>query len=130
MSGKAVIGIVNNNGKILIGKKRSDSKKFLRGEWHIPGETLEKGETDESALIRGIRDEAGINIKVGRYLGSHTTSTQKEARWYECFSETDKLIPGSDLEEARWVLKDQVLRFCGERAVSLWPQEIIDYFSN
>lgn len=125
----AVVAIVIYNGKILLGKKKSSSKKFLAGEWHVPGESLEKGESDETALIRGVKEEAGIEIKIGKYIGSHITPTsKKEARWYECFAETDKILVGSDLEAACWVEKSEVLEKCSSRATSLWPKEIIEYF--
>jgi len=125
----AVVAIINYQDKVLIGKKKSNSKKFLRGEWHIPGETVKQGEFDEEALVRGMREEIGIEIKVGRYIISHITpSSKKEARWYECFSDTDNVIPGSDLERLKWVLKKDALNFCGNRAIALWPKEIIEYF--
>lgn len=118
-----------SNGKILVGKKRRDSSKFLAGEWHIPGETSEGDETDEATLIRGIKEEAGLDIKVGNYITSHITPTSKrEARWYECFSESDKLVIGSDLEDAKFVERNEVLNICGERVYSFWPKEIIKYF--
>ena len=49
---RALIAIVNFDGKILVGKKKSSSPKFLAGEWHIPVETAEAEETDEEVLIR------------------------------------------------------------------------------
>jgi len=126
----AVSGIVNYNGEILIGKKRGDSPKFLSGEWHIPGETIEGHESDEEALRRCFLQEANLEITVGKYLcSSITPSSKEENRWYECFSETNKVVPGSDLEEIKWVLKKDTINHCGEKAVRLWPQEIKDYFS-
>jgi len=126
---RALVAIVNFNGKILIGKKRSDSLKFLAGEWHIPGETAEADETDEEALIRGIKEEAGINIRVGKYIASHKTPIGESAKWYECFAETDIVKPGSDLEDAMFVPRQEVLNRCSEKAYSRWTREIIDYFS-
>jgi 8-oxo-dGTP pyrophosphatase MutT (NUDIX family) len=129
MKRHAVVAIINIDCKILIGKKRKDSLKFLAGEWHIPGETVEDDETDEAALIRGMREETGLEIKVGRYLGSHITPTsQKEARWYECFALDGELKHGSDLEDINLVEKNQVLRLCSPRATSFWPEEIQNYF--
>ena len=126
---RALVAIVNFNGKILVGKKRKDSSKFLAGEWHIPGETSEANETDEEALIRGIREEAGLQIKVGNYLASHVTPTSKrEARWYECFAQSNKLIIGSDLEDAKFVDRKEVLNICGKKVYSFWPEKIIEYF--
>ena len=128
MEKRAVIAVVNYNGKILLGKKRRDSPKVLAGEWHILGETVEDGETDEEALKRGVMQEANLEITVGRYLGSHITPTNKrEAKWYECFANTYQVKPGSDLEDIQWAYRNEVLDICGLRASS-WPQEIKDYF--
>ena len=127
----AVVAVVNYKGKILLGKKRSDSHKFLAGQWHIPGETIEKGETDEQALKRGIREEAGLEIEVGRYIGKTISPTNKmEVRWHECFAYTDKIEIGSDLENADWFIREDVPDKIGYRAKSLWPPEIMDYFSH
>lgn len=127
---RAVVAVVNYKGKILVGKKRLDSHKFLRGEWHIPGGSVESNEADEAALIREIREEAGIEVKVGKYIASHLTPTsKKEARWYECFSLNNKIIPGDDLEKVKWVPRRDVLNVCGKRVYSFWSKEIIDYFS-
>ena len=59
----AVIAIVNYQDRVLIGKKKLDSPKVLRGEWHIPGEKIENSETDEEALLRGIKEEVGLEIR-------------------------------------------------------------------
>ena len=129
MSSHAVIAIVNFEGKILLGKKKTSSPKFLAGEWHIPGETVEFGESDSEALIRGIKEEANISVKVGRYVGSSITPTSKKlANWYECFAETDKFIAGSDLEEIKWVSRKDVLDLISPRVSENWPMKILDYF--
>lgn len=125
----AVVGIVNYKGKILLGKKRSDSSKKLAGRWHLPGERVESGETDKEALIRGIREEAGIEIKVGRYIDFSIVPTNYSiASWYECFAETDKVNYASDLEDIAWVEKEKVPDFCANEAVSRWPNKVRRYF--
>jgi len=126
----AVVGIINNEGKILIGKKRSDSTKFLSGKWHIPGGSVEEGERYEEALIREIREETGLEISVGRYIGSHKTPTsRREARCYECFYVSGELRAGDDLEEGIWVPRNQVLTSCDIEATQLWSKEVRDYFN-
>ena len=97
--------------------------------WHIPGETVEEGESDERALIRGMKEETGLDIKVCRYICSSITPTsRKDARWYECSSETDNAKPRSDLEELKWVPKKEVLSLCRNEN-GLLPPEIFHYFS-
>ena len=129
MVNHAVVAVVNYEGKLLVGKKRKDSLKFLAGEWHIPGETVENSESDEEALKRGMREEAGLDIRVGRYLGKHITPTsQKEALWYECFADTSQVTCGSDLEDIKWIPCNEVLSHFSSRVTDLWSAEIKNYF--
>lgn len=128
MAESAVVAVVNYEGRVMLGKKHSDSRKFLAGEWHVPGETVRDGESDEDALHRGVREEAGILIEVGRYIGEHTTPTGRQARWYECFAHTDRVSVGEELEAIKWVPKESVLVACGERVNSFWSEEIKIYF--
>lgn len=128
MAREAVAVIVKWNDKILVVKKNEGSEGFLSGKWHIPGETLEEGEDDITGLLRGIREEAGIKIAVIKYLSSSMTPRGTIVRWYECISLTTDIIAGSDVSEAKWVLRDEVKNICDNEAISLWPKEIKRYF--
>ena len=122
----AVVALVEHEGKILLGKKRRDSEGYFAGKWHIPGETMEDGETDEEALIRGMREEAGIEIRVGRYLAQHISPKGTLVRWYECIPQTYDISNGSDLEAIAWTPKKEVPSIC--KTSHLWPDEIKRYF--
>jgi len=123
-----VVGILNYRGQILVGKKRSDSEKFLAGLWHIPGETIEFGEDNPEALRRGFREEAGIEICVGRYIDKHTSDDRVDVRWYECFYRSGELRAGSDLADIKFVDRSKVIESCDDRAVELWPEGVLRYF--
>ena len=125
---RAVAAIVENNDRILMGKKRRDSSGTLSGEWHFPGETIEGGETDQEAIIRGLQEEAGVEIKIVGFIGSHLTPKGTLVNWYLCRSDSTDLIVGSDLEEVCWVAKDEVLKLIGEIAKSRWPEEVRKIF--
>lgn len=125
---KAVVALVNYNGNILLGKKLDGAEGFLSGRWHIPGETLEKGETDEEGLLRGIMEEAGIEIGILKYLASHRTPKNTLVKWYECEALTYDIRAGSDLSEVRWVPKSRVIEMCNDGAKTLWPKQIQEYF--
>ena len=127
---EAVTGIVNYGNKVLIGKKDPDREGFLKGKWHIPGETLEEGEDDKSALVRGIREEAGIEVVVRKFLASHKTPTHTEVRWYECFALSYNIRPSTDLVEVKWVPKKECINYCDKEAVAVWPQEILKYLNS
>lgn len=125
---KAVVAVVPYEGMILVGKKKADSEGMMAGQWHIPGETLIGDETDEAGLIRGILEEASIQVKPGRYLGTHYSPKGTRVNWYECKPETTDIVAGSDLDEVKWVPFGEVMEVCDNDAIALWPQAILSYF--
>lgn len=59
----SVAGLVTNGeGKILL------VKSPLRG-WEYPGGLIEPGETFQEALHREIREEAGVEVEIERFVG-------------------------------------------------------------
>ena len=55
-------GIVVQKGKILITRRKLDG--LLGGLWEFPGGKLQKGEDAQSACIREIREETGLDVHV------------------------------------------------------------------
>mgnify|MGYP003534198861 CR=1 FL=1 len=127
---KAVVAVIIHENKVLVGKKKEDGISFLSGKWHIPGETLELEETDYQALVRGIQEEAGIVVKPGKYLATHTTPKHTEVKWFECEPETIDIVAGSDTPEVKWVPLGELFELCGESVTTLWPKIIIEYFDD
>lgn len=72
MSGTRVIdvtaGLVFRDGKLLI--TRRPDHTHLGGLWEFPGGKLEQGETFETALIRELDEELGIDVEVGELVES------------------------------------------------------------
>ena len=59
----SVAGLVcNNNGEILL-------INSPRRGWEYPGGMVEPGETFQDALIREIREEAGIEVEITGFIG-------------------------------------------------------------
>jgi len=125
---KAVVAVIRHEGKVLLGKKKKGGKSVVAGKWHIPGEKLEPGETDEQALIRGMMEEASIEVKPGKHLGSRQISEIFTTNWYECTPLSTDIVAGSDLEEIAWIPFEKVLDICEKEITSLWPQEVLKYF--
>jgi mutator protein MutT len=55
-------GIIFNGNRVLLAKRNQEPGK---GQWSLPGGMVELGETLEEALVREIREEAGIGIRIG-----------------------------------------------------------------
>ena len=41
-----------------------------KGLWSIPGGRIEPGESDEQAVLREVREETGLEVSCGRFLGT------------------------------------------------------------
>jgi 8-oxo-dGTP pyrophosphatase MutT (NUDIX family) len=59
------IGIVHRDGKTLLLHRRGDLA-LHPGLWGLPGGGLEKGEDLDDALVREVREETGLPVRVGR----------------------------------------------------------------
>src|SRR5437764_13078675 len=54
-------GVVIEDGRALLIRRGSEP---LRGEWSIPGGSLELGETLEEGVARELLEETGLEVKV------------------------------------------------------------------
>ena len=61
-----VAGIIINQNKILIGKRKD--KDIGGGKWEFPGGKIKIGETNSEALERELYEELGISTKIGKEL--------------------------------------------------------------
>ena len=54
-------GVIIDRGRTLLIRRGGEP---LRGEWSIPGGTLELGETLEEGVARELLEETGVNVRV------------------------------------------------------------------
>ena len=54
-------GVVIENGRALLIRRGSEP---LRGQWSIPGGTLELGESLENGVIRELKEETGLTVRI------------------------------------------------------------------
>jgi 8-oxo-dGTP diphosphatase len=92
--------LLSSEGRVLLGI-RSD----LRG-WELPGGTLEPGESAEQALLREIREETGLEVRVERHVGDYVRRGFRPhtAKVYRC-SPCGGLLhssPGSEVLALDW----------------------------
>lgn len=58
--------IFNDKGEVLL-QRRGDCNM-----WGFPGGALELGETPEMAAVREIKEETGLDVEVGQFIGFYT----------------------------------------------------------
>lgn len=56
------------DNKILLIKR---STKVFRGYWALPGGKVETGETVEEAVVREVREETGLKVKIMKKIGDY-----------------------------------------------------------
>ena len=54
-------GVIIEDGRTLLIRRSSEP---LRGEWSIPGGTLELGESLQAGVARELREETGLDVRV------------------------------------------------------------------
>jgi A/G-specific adenine glycosylase len=60
------VGVILKSGRLLITQRRADG--LLGGLWEFPGGKLHPGESAAAACRREIREEVGLEVRVGRHL--------------------------------------------------------------
>lgn len=61
-----VAGVLERDGKILMCRRRADQPHPLK--WEFPGGKIEAGESPQTALVRELREELGIESDAGEEL--------------------------------------------------------------
>jgi mutator protein MutT len=109
---KPVVGVgavIVHEGKILLEKRKNAPGK---GKWSIPGGLVELGESTEQAVIREVKEEAGLDVEEPRLVDvvDDVSLDEKGAVKYH-FVIVDYVInvmrgvpkAASDADELEWV---------------------------
>ncbi|HEX7863252.1 MAG TPA: 8-oxo-dGTP diphosphatase MutT [Verrucomicrobiae bacterium] len=78
-------GLVFRNGQLLITQRRPGD--HLGGLWEFPGGKVEPNETFEHCLARELREELGIDVRVGAQVDEITHSYPEKTvrlRFFRC----------------------------------------------
>lgn len=107
---------VDGEEKVLM-PKRADTKKFLPGKYEIPGGHIEYSEDIRVGLIREVKEELGVEVRLGdpfavftytnEVKGSHSIEVVYFA---QLLSEPDSiLIDQNDHSTFGWFTEDQAV---------------------
>lgn len=102
----AAKGIVEYEGKLLI-VKRAEDDEVDGGAWELPGGKIDFGEEPEAALIREIREEAGVGVTVGgiMYASSFLSDPARQViiLAYRCTADGEAVTLSFEHSDYRWV---------------------------
>lgn len=103
--------ICNEDNKILIAQR--NLKKSQGGLWEFPGGKIEQGETKEQAIIREIKEEMNLDIKVEKYLAEKTFEYPEKV--INLIALKCRIISGkimlNEHEDVKWINKDEFKQF-------------------
>jgi 8-oxo-dGTP diphosphatase len=102
--------VLDDEGRILLARRAVEPDA---GQWDVPGGFLEEGEDPVKGLRREIREEAGVEIELGHFVGafSDTYGEPPEGRhvlnlvWWARIEEGEPHA-SDDVAELRWFPKD------------------------
>ena len=117
-------GVVIEDGRALLIRRGSEP---LRGQWSIPGGTLEIGESLEAGVARELREEPGLEVRVVDLIevfdriyiqerdGGGGTPERPKYHYviidYLCERISGKACAGSDVTDVVYAREDELERF-------------------
>ncbi len=115
-------GVIIDNGRALLIRRGSEP---LRGQWSIPGGTLELGETLQEGTARELHEETGLEVRILELIevfdriysdnGSTGTSTPPRFHFvivdYLCERIGGEARAGSDVTEVAFASEDELPKF-------------------
>jgi 8-oxo-dGTP diphosphatase len=102
--------VVRSDGRVLVIRRGRPPR---RGEWTLPGGHVEAGESLAGAVVRELREETGLAVRVLGlvevfHLLTETHSYAIHEHLCAPLDEAAPLVPGDDAEGARWVDDDEL----------------------
>jgi 8-oxo-dGTP diphosphatase len=100
---RVTAGVLRRNGRILIARRTAPPS--LAGLWEFPGGKVEAGETPRECLARELREELGLQVRVGKLLHRHRHTSPRgriELYFFEV-SEADSALHLRDHDAVAWV---------------------------
>jgi NAD+ diphosphatase len=104
----AVQGLVERDGRLLLARRAIDPG---RGMWDIPGGILDEGEHPEDGLRRELREETGLDVEPGAFLGAWLDPYDGRTilgLTYEAVAPRGEPVAADDVAELQWFAPDEL----------------------
>jgi 8-oxo-dGTP diphosphatase len=110
--------VKDSEGKVLLVKHVPERRGFWQGKWICPGGKLELGETITEGIIREVKEETDLEIRLTEPLVpfdrvvKEGDATTLHVVYIDYLAEVvgGELKPASDVGEAIWVMKEELSR--------------------
>ena len=110
--------IEDDEGRVLLVKHVPERNGYWRGKWICPGGKLELGETIREGILREVKEETDLEIRLTQPLvpfdtvvkEGNTTTLQVVYIDYLARLVGGELKPASDVGEAIWVTREELQR--------------------
>jgi ADP-ribose pyrophosphatase YjhB (NUDIX family) len=114
---RPVVGVgavIVRDGRALVVRRGHEPRK---GEWSLPGGSLELGESLEDAVRREMKEETGLDVEVGAILEVFDRihrDADGRIRYhfvivdYVCTAAAGDAVAGSDAEAVAWITADDI----------------------
>ncbi|HDM36938.1 MAG TPA: NUDIX domain-containing protein [Candidatus Syntrophoarchaeum butanivorans] len=108
--------ILDNEGRVLLGRHKPERRGFWAGKWICPGGKLMEGETIKDGILREVMEETHLSIELCDPLPPFERIVWDEGSVvlhviyidYTARVVGGELEPDSDLGEAIWVSCDEL----------------------
>lgn len=109
--------VIVERGRVVLVKRAHEP---LKGEWSLPGGSVEVGETLADAVAREVLEETGLRVRVGSLIEVidrvHRSSDGRvEYHFvlldYRCTVVSGVLTHGSDAADACWASRDDLSHY-------------------
>lgn len=101
----ATVYLTNAEGKIL-----GVSRKHNKNDFGLPGGKVDRGETDEEAAIREVKEETGLIVSNLRVIFEDTDDHEY---WTVCFlADYSGDISSKEEGSVKWIDRDTLLSGC------------------
>lgn len=113
---RVAVGVVEESGRFLITQRKKSG--LLGGLWEFPGGKIESGESPESACVRELREEAGLDVEVISFVGRvrHAyTHFKVELDVFRCRRVGGEVVLNGPVDH-RWIALEEIAEYAFPRA--------------
>lgn len=117
-----VAGALISGASLLVAQR--DRPSQLAGLWELPGGKVGAGESDEAALVRELREELGVDVRVGPQLGRDVELDDATTLRAYRVAQTGGSLHPNDHRALRWVGVDELVALAWVPADRAWLGEL------